>query len=148
VKIIMFTAYDKAKPDTEDTRGINLTPVKRDFPVTATVAIEGKYDRRDLLYRGWTDTGIVYCVKGTILNNPLYLRYIRVTYIDAFIRKNSISLSPQGLNCKNCNRKPQVVWHKELTDNKLSVVQYLQPRVNSVREFQLKGSSQKGSKLT
>jgi hypothetical protein len=69
MKMEMFTILDKAKPDTENIRGLNLVVAK---PMTVQVTKLPVYCkllkiRHNLLFSAWPDRGLVY-----IVNNAMY----------------------------------------------------------------------------
>jgi hypothetical protein len=62
MRIAMFTRLDKAKPDTENIRNLNLAVVRHmGVPVIKLVLQpELPLIRHNLLYRAWTERGLIY----------------------------------------------------------------------------------------
>jgi hypothetical protein len=70
MKMEIFKIRDWAKPDTENSRGLNLAAVKRTTVQVTKLPLWRKLLklRHNLLFKAWTDRDLVY-----IVNNVMYI---------------------------------------------------------------------------
>jgi hypothetical protein len=68
MRMKMFATMEKAKPDTENIRGLNLAAVKHKTVEVTRPPLQGKLlgIGHNLLYRVWADRGFVYTVYTNI----------------------------------------------------------------------------------
>jgi hypothetical protein len=97
-RMIMFTAQDMAKPDTEYIRGLNLAAVKLMTVHVTKLPLSHKINKLGMIYfakPGWTEG---FYIEGRIFNVLLYVPYIHLTKAKLFIRDKPIFMSERMLH--------------------------------------------------
>jgi hypothetical protein len=61
-----------------------------------------------MLYKVWTDRGVVYSAKGRIFNNMLYVRYVHLTKSQAYSQETTPSSRQRGCYIRTMTGRVQL----------------------------------------
>jgi hypothetical protein len=125
MKMNMFTALDKTKPETENIGGLNLAVVKLMTVQVTKLPLWHKTRKIGTICFGKPVLirGLVYCAKARLFNNLLYVRHVYVTKAKPIHKRRTqplvrgdvtYSLRPQGFSWEKISgRKPQGAWRQD-----------------------------------
>jgi hypothetical protein len=107
----MFVAQDKAKEDTENTRGLNLAVVKLTTVLMTKLPLYQKTRKTSMICSGkaCTNSELVYSAKGRIFSNMLYVPYVRLIKGQAYSQEINPSSRQKGCYTWTMTAKVQLL---------------------------------------